>query len=64
LFVQLSKVHLPGAGLGENEKRHDNGLMMGAAAALAVVVEAWESGSTAAVLALFSRASRRKKVQE
>jgi hypothetical protein len=44
-FVQqLSKMHLPGAGLGEDEERHDDGLSSVPQPRLLLSMEAWESG--------------------
>jgi hypothetical protein len=54
-------MHLPGAGLGEDKKRHNGGLFDGVPQPrLLLSVEAWESGLTAAVLALFKLHAEKK----
>jgi len=64
LCLQLIMVHLPGAGLCKNKKRHDGVLCRVPQPRLLLSMEAWEGGSMAAVLALLSRAPSRKKLSE
>jgi hypothetical protein len=62
--VQLIQVHLPGAGLCKDEERHDDGVLLCAPAALAVVDGSVGRRLVAAVLALCSSAPAEKKLGE